>query len=417
MLKTKYGGLAAKSKRFELVSVGMNDITARVEVALTGDINDFITKVDQLNEINFSNPVLDKPIYHGLMQAVNLPYRPNVRKIVFLLNNHSVLPVHERRWLSDFDTRSIIQKAAFAVDPVEIYTINSEHPVDDLLIQLSHETFGGVIGKTGDNFQDDLNQLLDSAMIRPTVILGNPYYYAKVDEPITFDASGSFAVDQTITGYQWDVDGDFIPDFYTEEPYLTHIFTEEWSGYLGVGVSTNNSWNIGSVPLVIDRDGDGIPSAEDNCPDVSNVDQADYDGDGIGDACDSEPSYPTTEEAVRAWFAEDYPVTSSTSDEDSKPELKPTQTTNSSAVLLSHSASMTIQSDFANPTQSSSPVPTNVLPDSLALEKRDSARAQSASSQTESDESPSPNNWAWWLGGGVVIATSGLVWWMMRRKS
>jgi hypothetical protein len=35
----------------------------------------------------------------------------------------------------------------------------------------------------------------------------------------------------------------------------------------------------------IDTDGDGIPDQCDNCPNVSNVNQADCDGDGQGDAC------------------------------------------------------------------------------------------------------------------------------------
>jgi Thrombospondin type 3 repeat len=39
-----------------------------------------------------------------------------------------------------------------------------------------------------------------------------------------------------------------------------------------------------------DTDGDGICGAvTDNCPDVSNADQADADGDGVGDACDNCP--------------------------------------------------------------------------------------------------------------------------------
>lgn len=41
-----------------------------------------------------------------------------------------------------------------------------------------------------------------------------------------------------------------------------------------------------------DGDGDGVPDAEDNCPDVPNPDQADGDGDGIGDACDETPGGP-----------------------------------------------------------------------------------------------------------------------------
>lgn len=39
-----------------------------------------------------------------------------------------------------------------------------------------------------------------------------------------------------------------------------------------------------------DRDGDGIPNAIDNCPDVANPDQKDTDGDGIGDLCDECPN-------------------------------------------------------------------------------------------------------------------------------
>ncbi len=40
-------------------------------------------------------------------------------------------------------------------------------------------------------------------------------------------------------------------------------------------------------PATDDRDADGIPDEDDNCPDVRNSDQADADGDGLGDACDT----------------------------------------------------------------------------------------------------------------------------------
>jgi len=36
-----------------------------------------------------------------------------------------------------------------------------------------------------------------------------------------------------------------------------------------------------------DSDGDGIPDANDNCPNFQNANQADGDGDGVGDACDN----------------------------------------------------------------------------------------------------------------------------------
>ena len=43
------------------------------------------------------------------------------------------------------------------------------------------------------------------------------------------------------------------------------------------------------VPAPGDGDGDGVPDADDNCPEHINVDQQDTDGDGLGDVCDPCP--------------------------------------------------------------------------------------------------------------------------------
>src|SRR2546426_5662364 len=43
------------------------------------------------------------------------------------------------------------------------------------------------------------------------------------------------------------------------------------------------------VETIADSDGDGIPDAADNCPEVPNPDQSDLDGNGVGDVCDPAP--------------------------------------------------------------------------------------------------------------------------------
>jgi len=49
----------------------------------------------------------------------------------------------------------------------------------------------------------------------------------------------------------------------------------------------------GAIPLsgnvVSDNDNDGVPDADDNCPNTANTNQLDSDGDGIGNACDATP--------------------------------------------------------------------------------------------------------------------------------
>lgn len=54
----------------------------------------------------------------------------------------------------------------------------------------------------------------------------------------------------------------------------------------GDGLSNAQEANIGSNPDMVDTDSDTVNDGADNCPVVSNVDQADLDNDSQGDACD-----------------------------------------------------------------------------------------------------------------------------------
>jgi uncharacterized delta-60 repeat protein len=115
-----------------------------------------------------------------------------------------------------------------------------------------------------------------------------------------------------VAGY---VDGDFVVARYNADGSLDTSFAD--TGYIltdfagaddgatavaiqqdGKIVAAGNA-DIGGTRHVAlaryrtslpDRDQDGIPDDQDNCPDVANADQGDLDGDGLGDACDVCPN-------------------------------------------------------------------------------------------------------------------------------
>ncbi|RME54643.1 MAG: PKD domain-containing protein [Deltaproteobacteria bacterium] len=119
---------------------------------------------------------------------------------------------------------------------------------------------------------------------------------ALVDTPVTF--SGSFTDPGTLDTHaiSWDFgDGDTATGTLTP----THTYTE--TGIYTVTLSVmDDEGDRGTdtlqvtVGTEIDRDNDGIPDNEDNCPRTTNEDQTDTDGDGIGDACDNCPEEPNS---------------------------------------------------------------------------------------------------------------------------
>ena len=81
-----------------------------------------------------------------------------------------------------------------------------------------------------------------------------------------------------------DSDGDTVPDASDNCPNVANPDQADADGD-GVGDVCDNCPNVANADQA-DSDGDGVGDACDNCPNVANTDQADADGDGVGDACE-----------------------------------------------------------------------------------------------------------------------------------
>ena len=121
---------------------------------------------------------------------------------------------------------------------------------------------------------------------KPFAWLQGPYV-AKVGSEVRLDARASFSARGGIEKYEWDFDGDGTFDKTTTADTVVHRYDKEVSGHVMVRVTdAKGETSVGSTKLDITRDGDVIPDAYDNCPDVANPNQQDINGNWIGDECE-----------------------------------------------------------------------------------------------------------------------------------
>ena len=344
----------ASSYRFALIDYkdhpkfNTQNYLARTDVDFTSDGSVLEKGLDSLTYEGGNLGNTNASVYSGVMQAVNLKWRNGVKKIVVVIGD---APPRDPEPGTGY-TAASVAKAAYEVDPVSVYGIDTG--------QLSSSEFQNLVSSSSgttasasspDQVSDLVNKAISSELNKPFAWIQGPYV-AKVGDPVDIDAAASHAVSGSLTSYEWDFNGDGVYDETGTSPRITHTFTEEFSGVIGLRVTQSDGQTaVATTQVDITDDGDNTPRDQDNCPDVSNWGQTDYDNDGVGDECDPDPGFPTQDKPGVCVVGENCPPDSGT------PSTQPTPAPSGGSTPTPAVAPAPTQTPTASPTTTASKRP------------------------------------------------------------
>lgn len=222
---------------------------SRLDQSFTSDtkkIKDALSKL----EISGGSSIGDASVYSGAMEAMRQQWRPGVKKVVLVLGDGQ--PIDPERHASETYTAQSVADFAIALDPAEVYAIDSGNLVDSKMQDLVDRTDGKVFkARSNKDVPGLVSKALGVSLSKPSAWLSGSIS-GTVNQPVEFDALGSYSKDSPIAKYEWDFDGDGKYDQTTTESRTSHVFAEPTSGFGVVRITTQDgSTALGSTPVNI----------------------------------------------------------------------------------------------------------------------------------------------------------------------
>lgn len=255
---------------------------SRVDQEFTENPGDVLEALGKVELAPAGDPA--ESVYSGIFAGLSLNWRKDASKVMLVLGDGPAKdpePVTGLTWQA-------LRLGSYAVSNTQVSPVGDPVTIGEGLAHLAEATGGKAIpnstaGKTPEDVANDVTK--DSAD-KPFAWLQGPYV-AKVGTEVRLDAQASHSPNGGVEKYEWDFDGDGTFDETTTFNTVIHRYDKEVSGHVMVRVTdAKGKTSVGSAKLDITRDGDVIPDAYDNCPDVANPNQQDINGNWIGDECE-----------------------------------------------------------------------------------------------------------------------------------